>query len=129
MFDLVVTQDVFEHLFAPDRAIREIARTLKPGGAHICTVPLVNGLEPSVRRARLTTNGVDHILPPNYHGNPMSPDGSLCTVDWGYDILEYFTVHSGMATTMYYIDDLARGIRASLIEVIVSRKYKDVPFI
>jgi ubiquinone/menaquinone biosynthesis C-methylase UbiE len=37
-FDIVVTQDVFENLFAPDRAIKEIARTLRPGGAHIMTV-------------------------------------------------------------------------------------------
>ncbi|MGH8487345.1 MAG: class I SAM-dependent methyltransferase [Gammaproteobacteria bacterium] len=31
-FDLVITQDVFEHVFHPDLAIREIARTLRPGG-------------------------------------------------------------------------------------------------
>ena len=34
------------------RAIEEIARTLKPGGFHICTVPIMNKAEPSVRRAR-----------------------------------------------------------------------------
>ena len=129
VFDIVITQDVFEHLFAPDRAIREIARTLKPGGAHICTVPLVNRNKPSVRRARITTEGVDHILPPSYHGNPMSTEGSLCTVDWGYDIMEYLTSHSGMPTTMYYIDDLSRGIRAYLIEVLVSRKVTSIPFV
>jgi SAM-dependent methyltransferase len=31
-FDLVITQDVFEHIVKPDLAIREIARTLRPGG-------------------------------------------------------------------------------------------------
>ena len=59
----------------------------------------------------------------------MSADGSLCTVDWGYDITDYFTVHSGMPTSIYYIDDLSRGIRASLIEVLVSRKMNGVPFV
>ncbi|WP_371419407.1 methyltransferase domain-containing protein [Bradyrhizobium sp. CCBAU 051011] len=30
-FDLVITQDVFEHIFRPDLAISDIARTLKIG--------------------------------------------------------------------------------------------------
>lgn len=128
-FDLVITQDVFEHLFAPDRAIREIARTLKPGGAHIMTVPLANRGKASARRARLTASGVDHIAPPVYHGNPMSADGSLVTIDWGYDILEYLSAYSGLATSLYYIDDLTRGIQAAHIEVIVCRKPAGIPFL
>lgn len=128
-FDVVITQDVFEHLFAPDRAIREIARTLKPGGAHIMTVPLANRGRPSQRRARLTMAGIDHILPPSYHGNPMSKEGSLVTIDWGYDILDYLSHHSGLAVSMFYIDDLSRGIRASHIEVIVCRKLAAAPFL
>jgi SAM-dependent methyltransferase len=31
-FDLVITQDVLEHIFHPGAAFREIARTLKPHG-------------------------------------------------------------------------------------------------
>ena len=33
--DLHITQDVFEHLFDPAAAFREIARTLRLGGAHV----------------------------------------------------------------------------------------------
>ena len=36
-FDIVVTQDVFEHIFEPSKAIKEIARTLRPNGAFIAT--------------------------------------------------------------------------------------------
>ena len=39
-FDLVVTQDVFEHIFDAPVAFMEIARTLRPGGAHIFTTHL-----------------------------------------------------------------------------------------
>lgn len=122
-FDLVITQDVMEHVFAPDRAMREIARTLKPGGMHICTVPIVNKEGPSVRRARRLADGtVEHLLEPVFHGNPMDPNGSLVTVDWGYDIAAYWDAASGLSTTIFTIDDPGRGIQAEYIEVLVSRK-------
>jgi hypothetical protein len=44
------------------------------------------------------------------------------TMDWGYDICNYIQMHSRLCTTIIHIDDLARGIRAELIEVLVSRK-------
>jgi SAM-dependent methyltransferase len=122
IFDLVITQDVFEHLFRPDLAIREIARTLRPGGAHVCTVPLVRDHHPSVRRARIVNDKVDHILPPEYHHNPMTDDGALVTVDWGFDIALYFSHHADLTTTIVHIDDLEHGIRADLNEVLVCRK-------
>ena len=31
-----------EHVFNPDKAFFEIARTLKQGGSHIFTVPIIN---------------------------------------------------------------------------------------
>lgn len=120
--DLFITQDVFEHLFEPHLAIAEIARTLKPGGAHICTVPLANGRMPSFRRAQKTESGVEHLLPAIYHGDPVDSSGTLVTVDWGYDIAAYLDGHSGLKTTMIYIDDLTRGIRAQAIEVLVMQK-------
>lgn len=122
-FDLVITQDVMEHVFAPDLAMAEIARTLKPGGMHICTVPIVNKDKPSVRRAARRADGsVENLLEPVYHGNPMDPNGSLVTVDWGYDIADYWDAASGLSTTIWTIEDLGRGIRAEYIEVLVSRK-------
>lgn len=122
-FDVVVTQDVFEHLFEPDRAIAEIARTLRPGGLHIGTAPLANAWRPSVRRARRREDGgVEHLDTPLHHLNPIDEQGSLVTIDWGYDIADYFDRHGGLSTTIYALDDLSRGIRGELLEVLVSRK-------
>jgi hypothetical protein len=122
-FDIVVTQDVFEHLLEPDRAIAEIARTLKPGGLHIATVPLVRQDGASRRRARRGQDGeLEHLQEAAHHLNPVDPDGSLVTIDWGFDIADYFDVHGGLNTTIFALDDLSRGIRAELIEVLVSRK-------
>ena len=122
-FDLVVTQDVFEHLPDPGAAIKEIARTLKPGGVHIASVPLVRKWEPSFARARLLPNGqIEHLSPAEYHGNPVDDKGSLVMTDWGYDIASFFQGHSDMDTVIYNINDIDNGIRAEYIEIVVSRK-------
>jgi SAM-dependent methyltransferase len=122
-FDLVITQDVFEHLFHPERGFADVARTLRPGGAHIFTAPLVNKHRPSERCAVLCEDGsVRHLREPEYHGNPIDPNGSLVTMRWGYDICEWIYRSSGLVTTMLVIDNLELGIRAEYIEVLISRK-------
>ena len=122
-FDLFLSQDVFEHIFHPDRAIKEIERVLKPRGAYIMTVPIVMKATESQRRARIDTGGkVNYIREAQYHGNPLDEKGSLVTIDWGYDMLDYLSYHSSLRCNMIYIDDLSRGIRAQFIEVIVCRK-------
>ena len=55
-FDLVVTQDVLEHVAAPDRALREVERTLATGGRHVFTLPR--------DRSRTTLN----LSGPSLHG-------------------------------------------------------------
>ncbi|MEP9366975.1 class I SAM-dependent methyltransferase [Xanthobacter sp. VNH20] len=122
-FDLVITQDVFEHIFHPDRAIREIARTLKPGGATIMTVPIVLKNRPSRRRASLKNGEIKNLLEPQFHGNPVSNDGSLVTIDWGYDVVSYLQFHSGLSFMMIQIDNIDIGIRADLIEVLIGFKH------
>ena len=54
-FDLVITQDVFEHVLQPDKAFSEINRTLKDGGTHLFTVPVYHG-QKTVIRATTTTD-------------------------------------------------------------------------
>ena len=122
-FDLVVTQDVMEHVFNPAMAFKEIMRTLKPGGAHIFTTPLVNKFKPSQICAKKDANGhINHLCPPEYHGNPIDASGSLVTMRWGYDITDYIYKNTGYPTTIFYIDDLEHGIRAEYIEVLITRK-------
>ena len=119
--DLHVSQDVMEHVFAPSKAFREIARTLKPGGAHVFTTPLVRKHQPSRQRAQIDEQGkITHLEPAQYHGNPISDQGSLVTVDWGFDITRHIFEASGLFTHLVYIDDLSKGIRAQYIEVLVT---------
>jgi SAM-dependent methyltransferase len=71
-FDLVVTADTLEHVPDVARALSEVRRVLKPGAAHVFTVPVVTG-RPSRRRALLDGAGhIVHLLPPSYHGTPQT---------------------------------------------------------
>lgn len=122
-FDLVVTQDVFEHVLDPEAAFREVARTLRPGGMHVFTTPLVNKHLPSqVWASRAPDGSVIHHQEPEYHGNPIDAKGSLVTMHWGYDIVEHIWRACALPTTIVQIDDLSHGVRAEYIEVCVTRK-------
>lgn len=122
-FDLVVTQDVMEHVYDPQKAFAEIARTLQPGGAHIFTVPLINKHRPTEVWAIKGEHGEPVFLKTEeYHGNPVDPKGSPVTMHWGFDIVDFIKARSGLTTTIEYINDLNYGIRAEYIEVLVSRK-------
>ena len=122
--DLHITQDVFEHLFDPAAAFCEIARTLRPGGAHIFTTPLVRKNKPTQFCASLAPDGtVVHLTEPEYHRNPISTEGSLVTVKWGYDITNFVFETSGLFTEIVFLDILDFGIRAEYIEVLIARRF------
>ncbi len=122
-FDVVVTQDVLEHVYDPASAFIEIGRTLKPGGSHIFSVPLVNKHLPTQVWATRNSDGSPKFLhEPDYHGNPVDPRGAPVTMRWGYDIVDFIRKATGLETSIEYIDDLEAGIRAEYIEILITRK-------
>ena len=126
IFDLVVTQDVVEHLYEPDKAFREIARTLKLGGAHVFTVPLANRHDETQVWARRGSDGKpDFLFEPEFHGNPVDDQGSPVTMRWGYDIVEYIARACGMETKFILLRDPTFGLHGEELEVLISRKLTD----
>jgi SAM-dependent methyltransferase len=120
-FDLVVTQDVFEHVLNPAKGFSEICRTLKPGGAHIFTVPWYPGQETFTRAVR-DGAGIRHLATPEFHGNPIDPGGSLVVTDWGSDLFETIDRAGPTTTTVNKLEDVSRGIEGKFLEVFISRK-------
>jgi hypothetical protein len=122
-FDIVVSQDVMEHVYNPGKAFAEIARTLRKGGAHIFTVPIINKHGKTEVCATKGDNGDPVFLKdPEYHTNPVDPTGSPVTMHYGFDIVDFIQEESGLETTVEYIYNLKYGISAEYNEILVSQK-------
>lgn len=62
-FDVCVSFEVFEHVFAPEAVLAELKRVLKPGGSLVITTPFVYGEhEVPFDFARYTSYGLRHLL-------------------------------------------------------------------
>jgi hypothetical protein len=121
-FDLFVTQDVFEHIFNPSVALREIMRVLKPGGAHVWTAPKTAGLSKSFRRAELEQGKINYLVEASYHANPVGDGKSLVTWDYGDDFESLILEWCGSPTTTSLVRDRKLGLDGKFLEVFVTRK-------
>jgi SAM-dependent methyltransferase len=84
-FDLVITQDVLEHVESPEKAFSEIKRVLKPGGYHIFTVPYHEN-KPTLRRVIVENEEKIYKYPQAFHGDPLREKGALVFTDFGSDM-------------------------------------------
>jgi SAM-dependent methyltransferase len=82
-FDLIVSSEVLEHVPHLEKALRESARVLRRGGVHLFTVPPRAATR---RRAEIIGREIKHIEPPEYHQDPLSPEGILAFWDIGPDL-------------------------------------------
>lgn len=86
-FDLVVSSDVFEHIPDLEGAFAEVQRVLKPGGAHIFSVP---SHEKTKKLAEIVGGEIHHIVvPPEYHGDNNASGGILAFWHIGPDLTNF----------------------------------------
>jgi SAM-dependent methyltransferase len=120
-FDIVITQDVMEHLLEPVESFKEICRTLRPGGMHIFTVPWYYWKKTKIR-VKLKGSKIVFIEQPEYHNSPIDNNGSLVVTDFGYDLMDIIQICSGMTTSAIRIHDKRKGIEAKFNEIFISKK-------
>ena len=113
-FDVVLTQDVLEHVLQPELAFREIARVLRPNGLHLFTVPYNSGQETQKRAELRPDGGVRLIQPAEYHGDPLDPGGALVVTDWGTDLPKFVDEASGVTTELVLISDPEANVRVPI---------------
>ncbi|WP_411828371.1 class I SAM-dependent methyltransferase [Paenibacillus elgii] len=86
--DIIVSNDVYEHVPDINRALYEAHRVLRNGGQLVLSVPFYAFNFESIVRAKLINGVVKHTLKPHFHGNPVSVDGSLVFYDFGWNLLD-----------------------------------------
>ncbi len=105
--DAILTFDVLEHIPGYRAALAECCRVLVPGGTILFSIPFLEDSPTTRTRARFDASGaLVHDHPPIYHGDPVSPDGSvLCFHDFGWDVLEHARAAGfSEATALLYRD-------------------------
>ena len=86
--DLIVSNDVLEHVPNPHVALKECYRVLNQNGKLIATIPFHRDQEFSISRSKIQEQILIHILSEEYHGNPISDKGSLVFTDFGWDLID-----------------------------------------
>jgi SAM-dependent methyltransferase len=86
-FDVVIVNDIFEHLPDLPKALSEIGRVLKPSGALISTFAFNDDIKGATVKARLRNGQIEHLEEPEYRTDPLDPMGSLVFARPGWEIL------------------------------------------
>lgn len=90
-FDLCMSFEDLEHIPDYNKAVKELYRITKPGGHVLLSTPIIFENDKTIIRATINENGeITHLLEPDYHGDPVIPEGILCFYHFGWDVLDSF---------------------------------------
>jgi SAM-dependent methyltransferase len=87
-FDHILSFDVLEHVPDYKQGFLECLRCLKSGGSLLFTVPFTAKPDTLVRARKNSDGTISHLLPPEYHGDPLNTQGCLCFYHFGWDLLD-----------------------------------------
>lgn len=115
-FDLVICNDVFEHVYDLPRALEEVHRVLRPGGRLLATFPMAFGQQESIIKAEFGGPQQPALFrgEPEYHGDPIRPTrGSLVYQIPGWDILDLALTTGFTAVVIHLVSSWKHGVIGS----------------
>ena len=86
--DVIVSNDVYEHVPDIARTFSEASRVLRDNGRLILAIPFQTSEISSRKRAEADGEKINYLEPARYHGNPLSEQGALVFYDFGWDIIQ-----------------------------------------
>lgn len=131
--DLVVCNELFEHVYDLPAALAEIARILRPGGCLVATCPFAYNQQSTIVKARHrkgATPGVaseaELLMEPEFHGDPVHPEqGSLVYQIPAWDLLDQARDAGLSEPAMHWIAAPSYGVvgkELPAVMVLVARK-------
>lgn len=115
-FDLVLCNELFEHVQDLDQAFQEIARVLKEGGRLVATCPMAFGQVDEIVKVRRNphTGETHHLMEAEFHGDPVRPEaGSLVYRIPGWDVLSRLRNAGFADAKMHHIASWKHGVLGS----------------
>ncbi len=115
-FDLVLCQELFEHVQNLDRAFAEIARVLRPGSRLVATCPLAFGQTESIIKAVADpeTGKPQLLTEVELHGDPIRPEqGSLVYRIPGWEIVDQLRREGFAEARIHHIASWKHGVLGS----------------
>ena len=109
-FDVVISNEVLEHVTDLDAALVDTARILARGGTFLATFPFGYNSETTDIRAVIEGGQIRHFAEPEYHGNPTDPGGGALVFQVpGWDIIERALAAGFVDASMIFWSSHARG--------------------
>lgn len=110
-FDIVLSNDVLEHVPDLDRALAETARMLRAEGWLIATFPFLYTQATTLQKAVLEAGKIRYLTAPDYHDNPMDPEGrSLVFQIPAWDVVARARAAGFASAEMIFWSSRTRGL-------------------
>jgi hypothetical protein len=121
--EAMCVSEVLEHVPNYRKALAECYRCLKSSSVIVITVPFLLDSAETVVRARVTADGtLEHLMRPEYHGDPLDKRGVLCYYHFGWDLLEVLAQVGFINASLHFYWSAVRGYLGGTQFLISARK-------